>query len=186
MTRNPIFTFTNFTVKTPRDLVGRKISSITLTNAGLKALGAIPVNVPAPERYSAVERGVVDGYALDIDSAAGYRLQPKTKYLIDHGYGSSNQIAILVNLDKWKSLPKHLQKVMQEVAIEIESEAEAYFAPRNEEGRKSFLAAGTKFVKFSPADAKFYLDTLNNAMWKQAKGILTKEVYAEAERFLRK
>jgi TRAP-type C4-dicarboxylate transport system substrate-binding protein len=186
MTENSIYNFANFPVQTPRDLAGRKISSIPLTNAGLEALGAVPVNVPAPERYSAVERGVVDGYALTVVGAVGYKLQPKTKIMIDHAYGSKNQIGIFVNLDKWKSLPKHLQKVMQEVAIEIESEAKGYYNRLEEKGRKSFLAAGTKFVKFSPADAKSYIDTLNNALWGQAKEILTAEVYAEAVRFLRK
>ena len=75
---------------------------------------------------------------------------------------------------------------MNEVALEVEGEALGYFGKLNVASRQSFVDAGTQFVKFSPADAKVYVDTMNNAMWDQAKETLTPEEYAEARRFLTK
>ena len=46
--------------------------------------------------------------------------------MIDHPF-SCGHTAILVNLDKWNSLPKHLQDLMNEVGVEIEEFEDAYW-----------------------------------------------------------
>src|SRR5207244_10743559 len=54
------FHMTRKAVHTPEDLIGLKIRSATPTTVSMvKALGATPVSIPAPEAYNALERGDV-------------------------------------------------------------------------------------------------------------------------------
>ena len=80
-------------------------------------------------------------------------LAPVLPYAVDHGIYSDNN-AIIINMDKWNSLPKHLQDLMiesmKEVEREIPPESRGVFAKH----RQGMLDAGMEFIKFSPEDAK--------------------------------
>ena len=159
----PFYLATNFPVATPKDFAGHQFGALDFTIGFTKALGATPVNVPKPDWFISVQRGVVDGYCLPIGNIVSYKLQEITKYLVDHDLRFDHEI-IVMNRDKWKSLPQHLQKLMTEVAVEMEPEVKAFFTEETQRSRKVMQDAGMKFVKFSPADAKSYLDTFNKAI----------------------
>jgi TRAP-type C4-dicarboxylate transport system substrate-binding protein len=46
----------------------------------LRALGAVPLNMPAGEMYDALERGVVDGLVTGLSAIKGYRLEQLVKH----------------------------------------------------------------------------------------------------------
>jgi TRAP-type C4-dicarboxylate transport system substrate-binding protein len=66
------------------DMKGLKIRSAGGTSSKiLKALGAVPVNVPAPEAYNAFQRGIVDAVCFYDTGAVSYRVHELTKYLTE-------------------------------------------------------------------------------------------------------
>ena len=71
----------------------------------------------------------------------------------------------MINLDTWNGLPKHLQDLMQGIMLEMEPEAVAFFDEVNKEEERKILEAGMEFIEFSPADAKWYIDTAYRVVW---------------------
>ena len=181
----PMYLFTNFPVKTPEDFAGHPIGALDFGMGFTRALGASPVNVPKRDWYISVDRGVVDGYCLPAGNMVNYKLHEVTKYIIDHGFNLNHE-ALFMNLKKWNSLPKHLQKLMTEVAVEMEPDVRDFFIKDTKRARKLMKDAGIKFIKFSPADAKRYLDVIYNTLWQEYKAVAGPEIFAETKKIMLK
>jgi TRAP-type C4-dicarboxylate transport system substrate-binding protein len=103
-------------VKTLEDIKGLKIR---VTGGPqfeqMKALGAVPVLIPMPDVYQALEKGTVDGMAAPWEAILSFRLYEVVKYYsfaplcaTYHSMSMSNQ--------KWNSLPKNMQEVLTSVS----------------------------------------------------------------------
>ncbi len=149
----------NKRIERPQELKGLRFNGGMMWDAMLKALGAQSVDMQIGEIYTAMERGLLDGHGNAIQTTAVMRLAEVTKYIIDHGYVATN-VTWVMNLDKWNSLPKKLKDLLVEVKMEREyEEMDAYIAFINK-SKQDVLAAGVQSIKFSPADAKWYIDTI--------------------------
>ncbi len=74
------------------------------------------VTLRPSEVYTAVERGVVDGFALStVGMIVDAGLYEVTKYTIDHPFLNTNFVVIM-NLDSWNRIPKNLQDLLRETA----------------------------------------------------------------------
>ena len=122
--------------------------------------------MPIGDTYTAVERGLVDGFGLPNPATVSFGLHEVTKYVIDHAFYDSN-VTVLVNLDTWNGLPRHLQDLVQKMMIQNEQEQEDYYRKEDEGAKQKMLAAGMEFIKFSPADAEWYVDTAYRVMWEE-------------------
>jgi TRAP-type C4-dicarboxylate transport system substrate-binding protein len=166
-TRAPFFYLaTRKAVARPADLQGLRAGSISLfAEAWARAFGMSFQVVPFGDTYTAMEHGVIDVYmnALDTQSAAGLS-KLKGYTVVDHPAYVDNCLAIL-NLNKWRSLPPHLQKLMQDVQQEVEASAGEQMTAFNAAERKKMLDGGVKFVQFAPADAQKFVDTAYAAQW---------------------
>ncbi len=158
------YLWTNFLPETPYDLAGHRMRTGSLYDLFMKAIGIAPITMSQSEVYTAIERGLVDGFGDTTASVQRYKFYEVTKYRIDHKFYYPN-VTTVMNLDKWNSLPKHLQDLMQDIMLEMEPEAVAHFDSVAEANDKSLLDAGMEFIKFSPADAKWYVDTAYRAAW---------------------
>ena len=68
-------------VRTLEDLRGLKIRAPGPVQVSmLRALGAVPVTMPAGEIYDALERGVVDGLVIGLSAIKGFRLDQLVKH----------------------------------------------------------------------------------------------------------
>jgi TRAP-type C4-dicarboxylate transport system substrate-binding protein len=115
-TTTPYFLVTtNKQVKTMEDLKGMKIRipGGPPTEA-FKALGAIPVYVPMPDTYIALQKGIVDGMAVAFTGLANYRQYEVCKYVSYISICGFN-IGILMNKAKWASLPADIQGQISKV-----------------------------------------------------------------------
>jgi TRAP-type C4-dicarboxylate transport system substrate-binding protein len=168
-TRAPFFFLaTRKPVTKPGDLQGLRAGSISLfAEAWARALGMSFQVVPFGDTYTAMEHGVIDVYmnALDTQAAAGLS-KLKGYAVVDHPAYVDNCLAIL-NLNKWRSLPPHLQKLMQDVQQEVEVSAGNQMTEFNAAERKKLVDAGVTFVQFSPADARKFVDTAYAAQWEK-------------------
>jgi TRAP-type C4-dicarboxylate transport system substrate-binding protein len=134
------------------------------------ALGATLMQTQPSEIYTAMERGVVDGYGWPIQGIDELGLVPVTKVRIDPGfYVAPNEV--LVNLDAWNKLGAEQKKVLEEAARWTESWLDSYEAEETEKAKKMQQDAGIKVVAFSAADAEQYLKTAYEAGWKEVISI---------------
>ena len=88
---------TNKVVRTPDDLKGLKLRTPSRDQAAIiKGLGAIPVGMPMPQTYSAIEKGVVDGALVGISVVNSFKLAEVVKnYVIGLPMGYSPQMMVM-------------------------------------------------------------------------------------------
>jgi len=88
---------TNKVVRTPDDLKGLKLRTPSRDQAAIiKGLGAIPVGMPMPQTYSAIEKGVVDGALVGISVVNSFKLAEVVKnYVIGLPMGFSPQMMVM-------------------------------------------------------------------------------------------
>lgn len=131
----------------------------------VKALGGTPISVAPGEVYTALERGVIDGYGWTYTGISVFGWQEKTKYLIDHPFYSLDT-ALLINQKAYNSLPADVRKTLDEIGAEVERRVEVQIAQRLVEEDAKLKKDGIKFIKFNDADAKTYLNAAYDAGWK--------------------
>jgi len=160
----PFQLYLNVKVSRPQDLKGLKIRVSPKYRAFMKALGATPVVIPPGDVYTALERHVVDGYVWPAVGIRDWGWEAVTKYIVGPGFYNVDNV-ILINLDTWKSLPAHLQKLLLDSMVEAEHKIVAKMQSLLEKERPILVSKGLKVIEFSPADAKWYLDTAYSAGW---------------------
>jgi TRAP-type C4-dicarboxylate transport system substrate-binding protein len=155
----------NKKVARPQDLVGMKIGGLTPVYVPyLKALGVVPTLLAIPDVYTAVERGVIDGYILGGSLPVSLGLHEVTKYRIEHRYYRPDVVYVF-NLDVWNKLPQHLKDLLTKAQREVEKEIMPIGMKVVEGAWNAELAAGQEIITFSAEDAKWYVETAYQSAW---------------------
>jgi TRAP-type C4-dicarboxylate transport system substrate-binding protein len=151
-------------VKGLDDLKGLKIRCSATLIGFLKKIGASPVVIPPPEVYTALERGVVDGFAWPAGLIRDWGWEKITKYVVQPGvYNGAN--VIVINKKKWDEIPGNLQKLL----IQAEDDAARFAKQRavdlikNEE--EALKKMGIQYIQLPPAEAKKLTDAAYSALW---------------------
>jgi TRAP-type C4-dicarboxylate transport system substrate-binding protein len=142
---NPFHLYLNKRIDKP-DLTGLKIRITPVYRDFFQALGATVVQTAPGEVYTALERGVVDGYGWPITGIFDLGWHEKTKYRVDPGFYSA-EVSILVNKAKWDSLTEQQRDVLRKEGMRAEEEAFARFAKENEQDIKRQAEAGIEVIK---------------------------------------
>jgi TRAP-type C4-dicarboxylate transport system substrate-binding protein len=93
----PFTVFTNKKITKVEDFKGLKMRVMPLYIPALKAMGATPVTIPPTEIYTAMERGVVDGFMWPNVGMISWGLQEVTKYQLKPGVFAMEP-ATMINL----------------------------------------------------------------------------------------
>lgn len=156
--------WTNTKVETPYDLAGQVLRVGRTPRAFATALGIKWVSLPMADIYSALDRGLVEGYTLPAESSADHRLYEVVKYGTRPGWWNRNEV-LLINLDSWNGIPKHLQDLMNKTMIEVEREIVDFWIGGHEKAWQTMMDNGVEPIDFSPADAKWFLDLADKVAW---------------------
>src|SRR5690625_3133792 len=98
------------------DFKGKRIRGYGVATDVIEALGGTAVPMAAPEVYTALERGVLDGvYGFDFITAIAYNLHEIAPHFTDIGDGPHAPAATVMNVDYWNSLPENVQKICDEL-----------------------------------------------------------------------
>jgi len=94
------------------ELKGLKIRT-TAGNAlrWVKAAGATPVVMPPFDIYTSMEKGVIDGWCIDLIGAEGFRIYEVTNYYLKPYY-YVDAFWTVMNQRKWDSLPPDIQQAI--------------------------------------------------------------------------
>lgn len=160
---NPFHVYLNKVIDKP-DLTGLKLRITPVYRDFFQAMGATVVQTAPGEVYTALERGVVDGYGWPITGVFDLGWNEKTKYRVDPGFYTA-EVSILINKTVWDKLDAKQKAVLQKAAEEGETEAIAFFAKANAEDTEKQDKAGIKVITFNAADAKTYYDKAYEAGW---------------------
>lgn len=101
-------------IRSITDFKGLKFRTASpFVTKALKAFGAAPVSMPVTEAYTALERGVVDGTVVPWEGVFIFKLGELIKYCTEADFYTMT-MTVLMNKRKWESLPKDVQKVIEE------------------------------------------------------------------------
>lgn len=94
------------------DLAGLRLRSIGAVHSEIvKALGASPIQIPAPGTYEALQRGVLDGAFGNYELYNTFRLSEVTHNVSELFLGNTS-FALLMNKQKYESLPPDLRALI--------------------------------------------------------------------------
>ena len=98
----PFHLYLNKKVDKP-ELTGMKIRITPVYREFFQSLGANVMTTPPGEVYTALERGVVDGYGWPIGGIFDLNWHEKTKFRVDPGFYNA-EVSLIMNLDAYKRL----------------------------------------------------------------------------------
>jgi len=145
------------------DFSGLKIRVTPVYRDVVEALGGTPINTAPGEVYTALERGVVDGYGWPVTGIFDLGWDKVTKFRMEPPFYSV-EVNVLVNLDAWKGLNDAQRKVLDDAALWLEgldSEKDAVIKAE----RERQAAAGIQALDFGPAASKAFLDRAYEVAW---------------------
>lgn len=160
---NPFHLYVNKPISAP-DLSGLKLRITPVYRDFFQALGATVVQTAPGEVYTALERGVVDGYGWPITGVFDLGWNEKTKYRVDPGFYTA-EVSVLVNRSTWDRLNEAQRNLLRRSAEQGEAEAAAVFAEENEREIRRQAAAGIQTIRFEGATASAYLTKAYQAGW---------------------
>ncbi|THB75945.1 MAG: hypothetical protein D3926_19085 [Desulfobacteraceae bacterium] len=140
-------------IKTIGDFQGVKMrTSNPAISEALKIWGAIPVAMPITETYQSLERSVIDGTVLVWEGMQVFKLNEVCKYgTVADLY--TMPMMIVINKDKWESLPADVQDLIeQNSGLELSMAAGAAFDSMEKPFRKKSLEIGMKEILLAPAE----------------------------------
>jgi len=150
------------------DLSGLKMRAVPAYRAGFAKLGATPVNMPFNELYTALERKVIDGYGITLSNIVTWGWSKFTKYRVDPGFYQVWSLFV-INKKTWDGLSPAHKNVLKDVSKKVYDIVHARVPSQNAQDIKEQREAGMKVIKFTGADAKKLLDTMQNAAWDEAE-----------------
>lgn len=103
-------------VRELKDIKGQPIGVSAGPRAdAIKLLGASPISLPMPEWYEALSKGMMKGGVAPSETLKGFRLGEATgDYITKTPFIYNQSFFVVMNLDKWNSLPADIQQQITE------------------------------------------------------------------------
>ncbi len=147
------------------DLKGLNIRVSANQLQAIKALGANPIVIPPTEVYAALERHVVDGYCWPSVGTRDWGWDKVTKYMVSPGFFNVPN-PVIMNLKTWNNLPKKLQDILNDAAIEGEKRAVARFDDLLKKELPILRGEGIEVIELSPSEKEKFLKVAYDEGWK--------------------
>jgi TRAP-type transport system periplasmic protein len=146
----PGFLHTKTAVAKLEDLKGLKIRCPALAKKIVEKLGAVPVAMTMPETYDALKRGVVDGSMAPQESLKTFGWGEVVKFTTESwGSAYSTGFFVVMNKEKWNSLPKDVKQIIEQVNKEWIVKQGKNWDDIDKAGREATLALGNKIISLS-------------------------------------
>jgi TRAP-type transport system periplasmic protein len=161
---SPFYLWTKIEPKRLEDMRGLKMRTGVLYDRMMREFGMVPVTINAPEVFTAIDSGVVDGFGWPVTGPLRRGWLDKVRYVVDLPFFGASNVVILMNQRRWDALPKPVQDQIVAMTAEFEGRMVAHFEKANEDEWKE-IGTRVKRVTFSDAENKRYLDTAYELEW---------------------
>jgi TRAP-type transport system periplasmic protein len=161
----PFHLYTNKKIDKP-DLTGLKIRITPVYRDFFQALNANVITTPPGEVYTALERGVVDGYGWPIGGIFDLNWQEKTKYRVDPGFYDA-EVSLVMNLPAYKKLTDAQRNYLLKQILALEA-GNTFWAQYTADEIARQEKAGIQAIKFDPSTSKAFRDKAYEVAWASA------------------
>ena len=131
-----------------------KIRAYGTAADALKKLGAVPMPIAAPEIYTSLQRGIVDGLLMvPVGFILATHLEAIVPYIVEGGYGVCGPSAVVMNKKLWDSLPQDHKQWFLDVKQElIDGKWVSIMEQFEHDCVDQLVKKGAKFVKWDDAE----------------------------------
>ena len=161
----PFHIYINKKIEKP-DLTGMKIRITPVYREFFQSMNAQVMTIAPGEVYTALERGVIDGYGWPIHALFDLNWHEKTKYRVDPGFYNA-EVAVIMNLDKYKALTPAQRDYLERKAQAYEAQNE-FWKSYNQGEAKRQAEAGIQVITFDAATSKAYVEQAKEIGWATA------------------
>lgn len=141
-------------VRKLEDMKGLKVRSTGFCAKVVGALGGVPVAMGQGGTYEALQKGVVDATFSPMEVLKGWKQGEVIKDTTEcYSVGYTAGFYVAMNLAKWNSLPKDVQKVVAEVSKEWIAKHGKAWDDSDKAGREFTLSLGNKIIPLSEAES---------------------------------
>jgi TRAP-type C4-dicarboxylate transport system substrate-binding protein len=158
----PFHIYTNKKIEKP-DLTGQKIRITPVYRDFFQALNASVITTPPGEVYTALERGVVDGYGWPIGGIFDLNWHEKTKFRVDPGFYDA-EVSLIMNLAAYRKLSEAQRTFLNRQVLALEAENVFWTRFAAEETARQ-AKAGIQTIAFDAATAKAFRDRAYEVGW---------------------
>ncbi|MBI5445266.1 MAG: TRAP transporter substrate-binding protein DctP [Deltaproteobacteria bacterium] len=162
---DPFYLYVSKPVAKLDDLKGRRMRTTANYDRMMKKLGMAPVTIEPGETYTALQRGMVEGFGWPTIGARDMGWIESTKYVIDIPFYARQNVFFLMNLEAWNKLPKDAQDKIMDITVKFEPEMKVHFEKAIEAEKRELEKLGVKRLKFSPEDTRKYIEAADSAVW---------------------
>jgi TRAP-type transport system periplasmic protein len=148
------------------DLTGLKIRITPVYREFFQAMNAQVMTTAPGEVYTALERGVIDGYGWPIHALFDLNWQEKTRFRVDPGFYNA-EVGLVMNLDKYKGLPAKAREYLDRQALAYERQND-FWKSYNQNEAKRQAEAGIQTISFDAATSKAYVEKSKEIGWANA------------------
>jgi len=173
------------------DLKGLKMRTFGSNAELMSLLGGTPVAMPMGDVYDALSRGVAEGLMCAYEATEGFRFGEHLKYSTEN-YGTSYSavFVVVLNKDKWNSMPPDIQKTVDALSQEYIEKYAAMWDDVEKSGKQFLLKRGNKIITLSKEEdarwAKAAQPIFNNYVKKmKEKGLPGEEALKFAQDYLK-
>jgi TRAP-type C4-dicarboxylate transport system substrate-binding protein len=144
------------------DLRGMKIRCTGLSAKLAKYLGAAPVAMPQNQAYEALQKGVVEGTFCPIEVLKGWNQAEVIDHVIQtKALGYTTAMFVVMNKNKYESLPADIKKVFDEVAQEWVDVHGNVWNDADQEGMKYAKELGKNIHGLSPEQERKWIQSVS-------------------------
>jgi len=138
-------------INTVEDLQGLKMRIGGLAGKVMERLGVVPQQIPGGDIYPSLEKGTIDAAEwvgpYDDFKLGFYKV---AKYYYYPGFWEGGPVVhAVINLDKWNSLPKAYQSILEDACAWSNSNMLAKYDARNAVALKELVAGGAVLKPYS-------------------------------------
>jgi len=158
----PAYLQTRKPVRNLDDLKGLKLRSIGgTTTKVVAALGAIPVALAPTDVYDALAKGVADGAIVLSDALTTMKWGDSLKYTtLNTRTSYTNNGYLVMNLNRWKSLPPDIQQIMDKLSDEYMAKLAKLWDQKDLDAIATLKAAGHTTITLSAAEEEKWVQKL--------------------------
>ena len=132
------------------DLKGMKMRTYGSNAKLMSLLGGTPVAMPMTDVYDALSRGVAEGLMCAYEATEGFRFGDQLKFSTENYATSYSAVfAIVMNKDKWNSLPPDIQKIIDTMSKEYIEKYAAMWDDIEISGKAYLVKRGNKINTLS-------------------------------------
>ncbi|HEY8357999.1 MAG TPA: TRAP transporter substrate-binding protein DctP [Ramlibacter sp.] len=162
----PFHIYTNKKVDKP-DLAGQKIRITPVYRDFFQALNANVITTAPGEVYTALERGVVDGYGWPIGGIFDLNWHEKTKFRIDPGFYDA-EVSLIMNLAAFRKLTPAQGAYLQKQLLALEAE-NTFWTKYTADEMARQQKAGIDTIKFDASTTRAFIDKAYQVGWASAE-----------------